>query len=142
LRCVGWLSRDDLSTRPGHAGPALAVEDAQCLGDHVFEYAVWVGERSSSAWLREASSWRRPFAVGEGGAPDRSLLPIAGDGFADGALKGAQDGDGVVLRVVAGPDGAEVTLPANTEPCRLDETPEHADPVLRPAEIRSWRIRP
>jgi len=95
--------------------------------------------------LREASSWRRPFAVGEGGAPDRSLLPIAGAGFADGALKGAQDSDGVVLRVFAGPDGAEVTLPADidTEPCRLDETPtEHADPVLRPAEIRSWRIRP
>jgi alpha-mannosidase len=145
LRCVGWLSRDDLSTRPGHAGPALQVEDAQCLGEHTFEYAVWVGERSAAGWLREASSWRRPFGFGAPGAPSRSLLEIGGAGFADGALKGAQDGEGIVLRVVAGPDGAVLSLPAGVtaEPCRLDESAiDSAGAGLRPAEIRSWRIRP
>jgi mannosylglycerate hydrolase len=40
LRCVGWLSRSDLWTRNGPAGPAIATPDAQCPGEHVFEYAV------------------------------------------------------------------------------------------------------
>ena len=144
LRCVGWLSRDDLVTRPGHAGPSLPVEEAQCLGEHQFEYALWVGERNAAEWLREASNWRRPFVFGEPGAPDRSLLPIGGNGFADGALKGAQDGDGIVLRVFAGPDPATVELPAAlTEPCRLDESPvADSGPELRAGEVRSWRIRP
>ncbi|MFH0964097.1 MAG: glycoside hydrolase family 38 C-terminal domain-containing protein, partial [Planctomycetota bacterium] len=41
LRCVGWLSRDDLLTRNGHAGPGLPTPDAQCPGTHVFRYALY-----------------------------------------------------------------------------------------------------
>src|SRR5262249_12903058 len=40
LRCVEWLSRDDLATRRGHAGPPLHTPEAQGLGTHVFEYAL------------------------------------------------------------------------------------------------------
>jgi mannosylglycerate hydrolase len=40
LRCVGWLSRSDLATRRGGAGPELETPDAQELGDHRFEFAV------------------------------------------------------------------------------------------------------
>lgn len=40
LRCVGWLSRSDLLTRPGPAGPSLETPEAQCLGEYVFEYAI------------------------------------------------------------------------------------------------------
>jgi alpha-mannosidase len=40
LRCVGWLSRDDLSTRYKHAGPPLETPEAQCQGPQVFEYAL------------------------------------------------------------------------------------------------------
>jgi len=40
LRCVGWLSRDDFSTRKGHAGPMIAVPGAQEPGLHTFEYAL------------------------------------------------------------------------------------------------------
>ncbi len=40
LRCVGWLSRDDLASRPQGAGPALPAPGAQCLGPHRFELAV------------------------------------------------------------------------------------------------------
>jgi len=144
LRCIGWLSRDDLTTRPGHAGPELPVEDAQCLGEHHFEYALWVGDRSATDWLRESSNWRRPFAIGQAGAPTASLLDVHGEGFSDAALKGAQDGDGLILRLFAGPEGASVTLPpaVHPEPCRLDESPAgEVGPSLRRSEIRSWRIR-
>jgi alpha-mannosidase len=40
LRCVEWLSRADLETRHGHAGPMLYTPAAQCLGKSVFEYAL------------------------------------------------------------------------------------------------------
>ncbi len=40
LRCIGWLSRDDLSTRQGHAGPAIETPGAQEIGVHRFEYAL------------------------------------------------------------------------------------------------------
>jgi alpha-mannosidase len=40
LRGIEWLSRGDLHTRRGHAGPAQQTPEAQCLGQHVFEYAL------------------------------------------------------------------------------------------------------
>jgi len=40
LRCVGWLSRDDLASRPGSAGPQVETREAQCLNTHRFEYAI------------------------------------------------------------------------------------------------------
>ncbi len=40
LRAVGWLSRDDLTSRPQGAGPAVATPEAQCPGPQRFELAV------------------------------------------------------------------------------------------------------
>ncbi|MDW8026201.1 MAG: glycoside hydrolase family 38 C-terminal domain-containing protein [Armatimonadota bacterium] len=48
LRCVGWLSRGDLLTRPGHAGPAIQTPEAQCIGTHTFKYAVMI---HNGSWL-------------------------------------------------------------------------------------------
>jgi mannosylglycerate hydrolase len=150
LRCVGWLSREDLSSRPGGAGPSLEVPDAQCLGRHEFEYALWVGDADATQRLRDAAEWRRPIAVGEEGAASGPLLDVIGYGFADAALKAAEDGDGLILRVFAGPDGGCVDLPADIDAteCRLDEQPydrpttTRGGPyVLSPARIASWRLR-
>jgi alpha-mannosidase len=41
LRCVGWLSRQDLSTRTGPAGPALETPGAQLLGEHTIRLALY-----------------------------------------------------------------------------------------------------
>ncbi len=40
LRCVGWLSRDDFSTRKGHAGPFLETPGAQMPGKWAFDYSI------------------------------------------------------------------------------------------------------
>jgi hypothetical protein len=40
LRAVGWLSRDDLARRPGHAGPALPTPGAQVPGPHRCELSL------------------------------------------------------------------------------------------------------
>ncbi|MCC7145711.1 MAG: hypothetical protein IT443_04630 [Phycisphaeraceae bacterium] len=58
LRCVGWLSRDDLSTRRGHAGPGLATPQAQCLGRHVFQYALVLHAGAA----QEAGVWAEAMA--------------------------------------------------------------------------------
>jgi len=41
LRSVGWLSRQDLSTRSGPAGPALETPGAQLPGEHTFRLALY-----------------------------------------------------------------------------------------------------
>ena len=146
LRCVGWLSRDDLSTRRGGAGPQLPVPGAQCHGDHVVEYAVELGEPADAELLRRSQDYRFDFVEG---APGVELLaplgPIQGD-LVFSALKASEDGDGVVLRVFDAGErprgrGDGPPLPAGSARCRLDETPlEEAGPRLRPGEIGSFRF--
>jgi alpha-mannosidase len=41
LRAVGWLSREDLGTRTGHAGPAIETPGAQQAGSHRFRYSLY-----------------------------------------------------------------------------------------------------
>ncbi|MGC9397822.1 MAG: alpha-mannosidase [Anaerolineae bacterium] len=66
LRCVGWLSRDDLLTREDHAGPALPTPEAQCLGSHTFEYAIAPHAGDWRAIYYDALSYRAPLAVRRG----------------------------------------------------------------------------
>ncbi len=40
LRSVGWLSRDDMRERQGHAGPAYETPGGQVLGKWVYDYAI------------------------------------------------------------------------------------------------------
>ena len=40
LRCVGWLSRSDLATRDGGAGPEFETPGAQEQGPHSFQFAI------------------------------------------------------------------------------------------------------
>ena len=41
LRCVGWLSRQDLRYRSGPAGPALEAPGAQLPGEHILRLGVY-----------------------------------------------------------------------------------------------------
>jgi len=50
LRSTGWLSRNDLSTRPYNAGPMIETLEAQCRGMHEFNYAVYLYDNS---WLKD-----------------------------------------------------------------------------------------
>jgi alpha-mannosidase len=40
LRCISWLSRDDMHCRQSHAGPAETTPEAQCPGRHTFHYSL------------------------------------------------------------------------------------------------------
>lgn len=62
LRSVGWLSRDDLRTRGGGAGPMMETPDAQCLGSYEFTYAFGPAkpELSNMEIAKEARKFRIP----------------------------------------------------------------------------------
>ncbi|MGH3090046.1 MAG: glycoside hydrolase family 38 C-terminal domain-containing protein, partial [Rubrobacteraceae bacterium] len=112
LRSVGWLSRDDLSTRQGHAGPGLPTPEAQCSGRHVFEYAIvpYEGEFEGAEIFREAEEYWLPLEAWDvqrgGRSPEKSprgapgfFLKVEGKGVILSALKKSSDRDAIVLRV-------------------------------------------
>jgi len=106
LRCVGWLSRDDLRSRLGHAGPPYEVPEAQCLGVHAFEYAFapYSGSwHEASPWL-EAEAFTRPLLAARVQAsgslpPFMSFLQVSPPQLVVSAIKAAEDGEGIVVRL-------------------------------------------
>jgi mannosylglycerate hydrolase len=73
LRCVGWLSRSDLATRRGGAGPELETPDAQELGEHRFEFAVatFRGSYLDGGLLQRVEAYTSPPRVFSGQRDDR-----------------------------------------------------------------------
>ena len=110
LRCVGWLSRDDFPCRSGHAGPALPVPEAQCLGRHTFRYAL----------IPHAGDWRSAFAEADRFQTDLRALSVPArpgplppvlsfvridpPALRLSALKPPEHGEGIILRLWNGED--------------------------------------
>jgi alpha-mannosidase len=135
LRCVGWLSRDDLTTRRGGAGPSLPAPEAQLPGAHTFSYSLlpfagsWLdavdAAQCTAVALRAVTT---PPAEGRLPATGQ-LVAVEGRGVQVSAVKGAEQGDALVVRLynVAGQE-ARATLrlfrPATrVESVTLDERP-------------------
>ncbi|MBU2502881.1 hypothetical protein KJ682_16245 [bacterium] len=107
LRCVDWLSRDDLPTRNDlNAGPTLFTPGAQCLDAQVFHYALmpFAGD-PLAAGIREASErFRTPPLTGqgvaEGGRPGGgSLLEKTDPRTAVTAVTRAEKGGRLLVRL-------------------------------------------
>ena len=150
LRCVGVISRPDgLATRPYGAGPGTPTPGGQCLGRHRFEYAIRFGALAldDATLVREAHDYRFDFLAGPPGDTPPPRLALSGDPVAFSCLKGAEDGDGLVLRLY-NPSGKLAHVRLATEAtiarCRLDETSERPAGRalrLRPGEIATLRLR-
>jgi alpha-mannosidase len=103
---VGWLSRDDLTTREGHAGPQKAIPGAQMPGTWTFEYAL----------IPHAGDWRATQPLAESYAappravtthchpgdlrPSGSILVCTPPEFQITAIKTCEDGGGWLARGV------------------------------------------
>ncbi len=141
LRSVGWLSRDDLSTREGHAGPGLPTPDAQCLGHHTFHYSVIPHVGGWERAFRQAHAFETPMrgvptSLHRGTMPSTdSLLRVQPESLVATAVKGAEDGEGVIVRVCNYADravDAEVEVPwpiRGAERVTLAERPVEVLPV-------------
>ena len=106
LRCIGWLSRDDLKTRRGHAGLACRVPEAQCLGQYTFEYALvpYAGSWLQAGIWKEAEAFTRPLRAtrieGGGNLPlVHSFLEIEPEELLVSAVKKAEDDEALVVRL-------------------------------------------
>jgi alpha-mannosidase len=147
LRAVDWLSRGDLTTRRGHAGPAELTPGGQCLGDQTFEYALvphaggWDG--AAMLVLREAEDFEaglRAVATGahEGELPAVwSSVSLAPDELRLSAVKRAEREDALVLRAynpTARPIAATVRLRRPFHAVRLVNLNEEDVPAADVAE--------
>jgi len=159
LRAVGWLSRPDLRTRPGPAGPQIPVPGAQLRGVLEATLRLLVPEdlRTAAAAAREAELPLQ--AVTIGGAPRAregvSLVALEPRTLVLSALKPAEEGEDLVLRVL-NPGAVSVTAIVRTgftlagaQALELDEspasfavasTPEAASFEVPPHALRSVRL--
>lgn len=105
LRCVGWLSRDDLITRRGHAGPPYETPEAQCLGMHRFEYAIYTysGTWENSGVIQAAQEYSAPpVAIALRGVLKPcydKIFHVKPNALVLSAVKPPEEGDGLVVRV-------------------------------------------
>lgn len=104
LRCVGWLSRSDMSVRQGHAGPGLPTPEAQCIGEHMFHYALIPHAGEWQTVLDEAHAFAVPLrAVSTTSHPGSltevaSLVEVKPSALVVSAIKEAETGEGLVVR--------------------------------------------
>jgi mannosylglycerate hydrolase len=156
VRAVGHLSRHDLRSRPGPAGPGTDTPGAQCPGRLEARLSLYAGLDPAAA--RDAELPLRAVPAGE--APlvpeGRALLALEPRALLLSALKPAEQGEGLVVRVL-NPTGAaheavvRLGFPfASAEAVRFDEAPT-GDAVTRdhdtlrfavpPHALRSVRVR-
>ena len=123
-------------------------------GEQRFAYALMphAGAWHEGGVREEAEDLNQPLLVSPArGLAPRTFAPLGGDGLAAGlgALKPAEDGDGLILRVYE-PAGARgrfaLRLPdgwRDAGPIDLLEQPgaPKAEGWLSPFEVRSWRLR-
>lgn len=165
LRAVGWLSHNELQGRPIAAGPALVTPEAQCPAGITARLTIRIDPGDGPAGNSRASALAVADELGMRAVPagPRPLVPpgvdllgIEPDHLVLSALKPAEDGDGMVLRVLN--PGAETTevdvwfgFPVTeVASVRLDEAPDEGtfavdDSILHfPIDgfaLRSFRLR-
>jgi mannosylglycerate hydrolase len=155
VRSVGWLSRFDVHSRPLPAGPEMPVTGGQVQGPveaRVVLAADPSGVQDVELGLRGVLGGPTPLL--EAG---RSLLSLRPEALVLSACKPAEDGDGVVVRILnptGEPSEAQLTLGfpvAGAESVRLDESPidqpvtqedGHVRFPVPPHALRSVRVRP
>jgi alpha-mannosidase len=105
VRCVEWLSRQDLATRHGHAGPGMHTPGAQMIGRWKFQYSLIPHEGGWEKRYAEAHRFVRPMRAvrvsrGSGGLPEAgSLIEIEPAEVILSALKVAEDDGSIIARV-------------------------------------------
>jgi alpha-mannosidase len=119
LRSVGWLSREDLTTRTGHAGPEMETPGAQVLGGHRLHYSLYFhqGDWERGGVWRMAESTLTPMVAGHGPAVTTPAprIELAPDTIQMTALR--PHPDGYELRVLNASDApGEASIQLEPQP--------------------------
>ncbi len=145
LRSVGWLSRDDLRTRGGGAGPRMPTPEAQCLGNYDYHYSLHLAGNDLKSTLNSINQSRHQPLVKQG---DQRSLPalfeIEQQALHLSALTFSQDRQGLIIRFVnETPEPQALKLRALFPYESLSEI----DPTERfysalPAKQTEWELAP
>jgi mannosylglycerate hydrolase len=147
LRAVGWLARVDVRTRPQPAGPSLETPGAQCLGELEAHLALFSNGDARSVRDAELGLW--PVVAGALPLiePGRALLEVTPRDLLLSALKPAESGEGIVLRLL-NPTDAPIDgrirfgfAVRSVTVLRLDETPE-ATAIALNGPVATLRVPP
>ncbi|MGJ8453964.1 hypothetical protein ACSFC1_01495 [Pseudothermotoga sp. U03pept] len=142
LRSVEWLSRNDLVTRPGHAGPGIKTPEAQGIGEHSVEFSIILHEDwSLEEVYRKVREYQVPPLAIQGKFEETlSVEKIElTDGFLN-AFKPSQNGEGVIVRAF-NPEGKSPILRC-TKPISETNLAEKAvQDHDRLTNVRSWLIQ-
>ena len=107
LRSIGWLSRNDISTRKSGAGPLIPTPEAQCVGEYSFEYSLILHNNWSveEVYKRAREFLLPPIGIQvnnhrEAGLPSTSnFLNELPEGVFISAFKISEDGSAHILRL-------------------------------------------
>ncbi len=102
VRAVGWLSRDDLESRPQGAGPSMETPEAQCRGAHTCELALYpfVGPWWEGGVVEAAEAFTLPPYARAASAPGsvQSYLELSAPLLLS-CLKRAEERESLIVRV-------------------------------------------
>lgn len=154
IRAVGWLSRDDLRTRGGGAGPRFQTPEAQCLGAHTFRYALAPYRGSWTEVQPLAHAFSAPALAWEatGLAVEGASVELGDQRLVLSALKKADGADQLVVRVYnPTPEPVKSTVAVKVPHARLLEANLAEEPgamagkgelqaSFRPYEIKTWLV--
>ncbi len=156
LRAVGWLARFDLRSRPVPAGPFMTTDAAQLPGALSAHFSLLAGMDPVAAYDAEIGFQgvlAGPTPLLAAGA---SLLRVEPTTLLLSAVKSAEDGDGLIVRVLnPGGDAVKAALhlgfqASSAVAVRLDEQPAAGDVALEsnrvtfsvpPHALRSVRLQ-
>lgn len=156
LRAVGWLSRDDLRTRGGGAGPRFETPEAQCPGTLRFRYALIPVADPERDLLSGTWTWMAPPRAwcGDGPGVEGPLASWEAPQVVASACKRSESGTDVVVRAYNSGNEAVTTRmhihapDARWAPASLAEEPlgdfcqtSTSEVHFRPYEIKTWLLR-
>ena len=139
LRSVGWLSRDDLITRPGHAGPGFETPQAQGLGEHRVSFSIIFHDEYNIENVYKAV---RECAIAPLAVQARfEKLPRIDIGVEKGFLSAFKPSEeGVILRLFC-PDGSSPSMKTNRHAIEVDFAEKPLSERTKIKHVRSWMLR-
>jgi alpha-mannosidase len=157
LRCIEWLSRGDLSTRKGDAGPGEWTPDAQMPGAWNFEYALvpHAGDwRANDALVsQQAQAFNAPLRaimadLRDGSLPlESSLITIRPGSIVLSSIKRAEREEALIARFsnpLETEQAVSFTLGVpfqQAQLVRLDETPLDMEQQARLQRLAEQELR-
>ncbi|WP_341357104.1 glycoside hydrolase family 38 C-terminal domain-containing protein [Rossellomorea sp. y25] len=151
IRSVGWLSRDDLRTRGGGAGPSMETPEAQCIGRYTFHAAFeFTPDKGLGRVATDAHVYRVPPRIYPGETQENELTGLVefdNEEVQWSSLR--RVADGVELRLWNPTDRVQpVTFKSHAEGIeRVDflherlNTVENAADQLNPKEITTFLLK-